>query len=262
MPSVVTARLGRTAVVTLNRPEVLNAFTPAMIRELHEVLDDAAADHDVGAILLTGAGRGFCAGMDLGAAALDDGAADVGAAIRGHMETQLNPLVLWLSDSPVPVVVAVNGVAAGGGVGLALAGDIVVAARSARFVQTFTPKLGLVPDTGCTWLLPHLAGRARARGLALLGEPLSAEDAEACGVIWSCVDDDDLLDLAHDIAGRLAAGPSDAIRRTRKLLDRAPTASLADQLAAEAVANGHLVAQPDFAAGVAAFRQGRNREGH
>src|SRR5581483_6561063 len=176
------------SVLTLNRPEKLNAFTTELHQQLAAALDAAAADDGVRAVLLTGAGRGFCAGQDLQARALamaDGRPFDGGGAI----EAWYNPLVRRLRRMQKPVVCAVNGVAAGAGANLALACDIVLAARSATFIQAFS-RLGLIPDCGGTWLLPRLAGPARARALAILAEPLPAERAAEWGLIWQAVDDD------------------------------------------------------------------------
>src|SRR4051812_46826038 len=173
---------GAVRTLVLNRPAALNSFTAEMHRELRAALDAAAADAEVRAVVITGAGRGFCAGQDLNDPAMapaEDGRVDVGAVI----EATYKPLALRIQSMPVPVVAAVNGVAAGAGANLALLCDLVVAARSASFIQAFS-KIGLVPDCGGTWLLPRLVGRPRAMGLALLGDKLPAEEARAAGLIW------------------------------------------------------------------------------
>lgn len=257
MESVRTEVRDGVAEVTLCRPERLNAFDEAMLDGLASAIAAADADGRVGAILLTGEGRGFCAGMDLTTATPPADGTSLGTAIRREIEQRLNPVVLALVGSRVPVVTAVNGVAAGGGMGLALCGDVVLAARSASFVQVFAPRLGIAPDTGSTWHLGRLLGRARARGLALLGDRLDAETAERWGLVWRVVDDADLMDEARATAARLARGSTEALRWTRRLLDEAPTATLPDQLAREAEANGELVDGPDFLEGVVAFLEKR-----
>ncbi len=198
------------ARITLNRPDRLNSFTAAMHGELAAVLDEVERREDLRAVLLTGAGRGFCAGQDLSdpAVAAGDGPVDLGDTV----ERFYAPLVRRLAALPRPVVCAVNGVAAGAGANLALSCDVVLAARSARFIQSFAG-IGLVPDTGGTWVLPRLVGQARALGLALTGEPLGAEQAERWGLIWRCVADEALADEAGALAARLAVRADPRPRR-------------------------------------------------
>ena len=241
-------------VITLNRPDKLNAFSADMHRELRRVLDEAANDQGCRALLLTGAGRGFCAGQDLSERVMGAGAApvDLGETIGAHY----NPLVRRLRSLPFPLVVAVNGVAAGAGANIALAGDIVVAARSARFIQSFA-KIGLVPDSGGTWHLPHLVGAARARGLALLGEPLGAELAEQWGLIWKVFDDSALLREAHALCARLAQGPTRGLVLTRQALDAASANSLDQQLDLERDLQREIGKGSDYAEGVKAFLEKR-----
>src|SRR5207237_1797576 len=200
--------------ITLNRPERLNALTVEMAAALNAALDEAAADEDCRALLLTGAGRGFCAGQDL-TAIVDAKPADL-----GHLLDHYHPLILKLRALPIPVVCAVNGVAAGAGANLALACDIVLAARSASFVEAFA-RIGLIPDCGGTWFLPRLVGTARARALALLAEPLSAETAAEWGLVWRMVEDDRLLPEAEALAARLASQASAALALTKRALDAA-----------------------------------------
>ena len=202
-------------VITLNRPQRLNAFNEAMHQALKRALADAEDDSDCRALLLTGAGRGFCAGQDLNDRLSKPGET---AVLGGALETYYNPLVRKLRALPFPVVAAVNGVAAGAGANIALACDIVLAARSASFVQAFA-KIGLVPDSGGTWFLPRLVGPARARGLALTGEPLSAEQAEAWGLIWKMNDDLVLMAEAHRLCIHFAAAPTVALALTKRVLD-------------------------------------------
>src|SRR5438128_11681535 len=182
-------------VITLNRPQRLNAFTEAMHQALRTALAEAEADTTCRALLLTGAGRGFCAGQDLNDRLSKAGETPV---LGGALEAYYNPLVRKLRSLPIPVVAAVNGVAAGAGCNVALACDIVLAARSANFVQSFA-QIGLIPDSGGTWILPRLIGPARARGLALTAEPLPAETAAAWGMIWKVVDDSALMAEAETL---------------------------------------------------------------
>jgi 2-(1,2-epoxy-1,2-dihydrophenyl)acetyl-CoA isomerase len=187
-------------MITLNRPQRLNAFNEAMHRALRHALAEAEDDADCRALLLTGSGRGFCAGQDLNDRLAKSGETQV---LGGALEAYYNPLIRKLRALPFPVIAAVNGIAAGAGANVALACDIVLAARSASFVQTFA-KIGLVPDCGGTWLLPRLVGPARARALAFTAEPLSAERAEAWGLIWKALDDAALMQEAHKLTHRRA----------------------------------------------------------
>lgn len=254
-PLVLVADAGPVRTLTLNRPAALNSFTGAMHAELREALDAAAADASVRALILTGAGRGFCAGQDLndpGMAPGADGKVDIGAVI----EANYKPLAQRIQAMPVPVIAAVNGVAAGAGANLALGCDLVVAARSASFIQAFS-KIGLIPDCGGTWLLPRLLGRGRALGLALTGEKLPADEAARIGLIWQCVDDSALMDTCMALATRLAAMPVKALAATRQALDAASQMSLDQALDLEARMQRELGRQDDFAEGVAAFQQKR-----
>ena len=214
------------ARLTLHRPDRLNAFTKEMHGELRHALDRVDADSGIRALLITGSGRGFCAGQDLTERGRVDPAnpPDFGSGL----EANYNPLILRLRALPIPVVCAVNGVAAGAGANFALAGDIVVAARSASFLQAFI-RIGLVPDCGGTWFLPRLAGNARAMAMALLGEPIPAATAAEWGLIWRCVDDDVLVRESEALAADLAARPT----RTIALLKQAFAASAGNTLAAQ-----------------------------
>jgi 2-(1,2-epoxy-1,2-dihydrophenyl)acetyl-CoA isomerase len=248
---VLVATAGAVRILTLNRPAALNSFTGAMHAQLLAALDAAAADAGVRALIVTGAGRGFCAGQDLNdpdMAAPDGAAPDVGAVI----ERRYVPLALRIRSMPVPVIAAVNGVAAGAGANFALGCDMVVAARSAGFIQAFS-KIGLIPDCGGTWLLTRLVGRARAIGLAMTGDKLSAEEAQRFGLIWQCVDDAALLDSAMALATKLAAMPSKALADTRRALDDAAMLDYAGALALEARLQRDLGRAHDYAEGVAAF---------
>jgi len=242
-----------TAVVTLDRPAVLNSIDAQMIADLRAVIAEVADDEGTRVLILTGAGRAFCAGADLSADGEREPGLSIGEAIYRSMDRGFNPLVRELAALTKPVVAAVNGVAAGGGVGLALAADIVVAARSAEFIQVFGPQLGLVPDMGCTYFLVRLLGRARARGLALLGERLTAEQAEHWGLIWKCVDDHQLLEEAQRIARRLAAGPRQCFGHIKRALDAAELHTLSEQLDVERDCQRVLGDTDDFREGVTAF---------
>ena len=244
------------ATLTLHRPDKLNAFSADMFREMRDALDRveaAAATGDVRVLVVTGAGRGFCAGADLAAiapAAL--GTSDLGLVL----ERDYNPFVLKLRSLPVPVLCAVNGVAAGAGASLALAGDVTIATRSASFVLAFA-RIGLVPDAGATWFLPQRIGKARALGLAMLGEKIDAATAESWGLIWACVDDADFPSTVDAYAKRLAAAPTRALVATRELIDRAQDHPLIDQLGAERAGQARMGLLPDFTEGVTAFREKR-----
>lgn len=243
-------RDGGVAAVTLNRPDRLNSFTAAMHGELAEALADAAESAEVRAVLLTGAGRGFCAGQDLADRAVAPGSAPVDLGVS--VERYYAPLIRRLTSMPKPVVCAVNGVAAGAGANIALACDVVLAARSARFIQSFA-NIGLIPDSGGTWVLPRLVGQARALGLALTGEPLSAEKAEAWGLIWRCVDDDALAGEARALAAKFAQGPTRGLAATKMLIRQSGLRTLDDELDLERDAMRELGASADYREGVAAF---------
>ena len=246
------------AHVTLNRPDRLNALNRGMITDLSAAAAAIDADRDLRAVVLTASGRAFCSGADLmGDDLLGDPQRSRGENIGAGLREYFNPMVNAWYQLRVPVVVAVNGVAAGAGVSLALVGDIVLAARSATFLQLFAPKLGLMPDLGSTFHLPRLVGTARAKGLALLGEALTAADAASWGLIWACVEDAALPAQAESIAKRFAAGPTQAFQRIKAAFNVEPPSTLAEQLAHEAVAQAELGDTQDFAEGVQAFRQKR-----
>lgn len=241
------------ARITLNRPDKLNAFNETMHLALRAALDRAAGDDSVRAVLLTGAGRGFCAGQDLG----DRDVSGNQELDLGHtLETYYNPLIRQLRALPLPVVCAVNGVAAGAGANIALACDLVLAARSANFIQAFC-RLGLVPDSGGTFSLPRLVGEARAKGLALLGEKLSAEQAEAWGLIWRAVDDDALLDEAGRLAGHLATQPTKGLGFIKQALQASLGNSLDQQLDLERDLQRQAGRSADYREGVRAFMEKR-----
>jgi 2-(1,2-epoxy-1,2-dihydrophenyl)acetyl-CoA isomerase len=240
--------------VTLNRPDKLNAFNPEMHKLLRGALEQALDDPGVRAVLLTGAGRGFCAGQDLSERTVSPEAAPIDLSVS--LGSNYNPLVRRLRALPKPIVCAVNGVAAGAGANVALACDIVIAARSASFVQSFA-KLGLVPDSGGTYFLPRLVGVARAMGLALLAERISAEDAERWGMIWKAVDDARLMEEAAAIAGRLAEGPTKGYGLIKKAMHASAGNSLDAQLELERDLQREAGFSEDYREGVAAFMQKR-----
>src|SRR4051812_23149356 len=215
MPSVLVSVDAGVLGITLNRPEKLNAFIPEMHQLLREALQRALDDAAIRSVLITGAGRGFCAGQDLSERDVSPGAAPIDLSVS--LGSNYNPLIRRMRALPKPIVCAVNGIAAGAGANIALACDLVLAGRSASFVQSFS-KLGLVPDAGGTYFLPRLVGTARAMGLALLGERLSAEEAESWGLIWKAIDDEDLLPEATELARRLAMGPTKGYGLAKKAL--------------------------------------------
>jgi 2-(1,2-epoxy-1,2-dihydrophenyl)acetyl-CoA isomerase len=240
-------------VITLNRPQRLNAFTEAMHQALKRALDEAEGDPDCRALLITGAGRGFCAGQDLNDRLSKAGETPV---LGGALEAYYNPLVRKLRALPFPVVAAVNGVAAGAGANIALACDIVLAAKSASFVQAFA-KIGLVPDSGGTWFLPRLIGPARARALALTGEPLPAEQAEAWGLIWKTFTDLELMSEAHKLCTHFASAPTLGLALIKRALDASWENDLDAQLDLEREFQREASLTPDYAEGVRAFLEKR-----
>jgi 2-(1,2-epoxy-1,2-dihydrophenyl)acetyl-CoA isomerase len=241
-------------IVTLDRPDKLNSFNEAMHAALRAALEEAADDAGTRALVLTGAGRAFCAGQDLSDRVMGEGGER--PELGDTLERTYNPLVRRLRTLPLPVVCAVNGVAAGAGANVALACDIILAGRSAKFLQAFA-RIGLIPDSGGTWTLPRLIGRARAMGLAMLAEPVTAEQAQAWGMIWRAVDDADLLREAEALAARLAAMPTGALVAIRQALDAAATNSLDAQLDLERDLQAGLGRGDDYAEGVRAFLEKR-----
>ena len=238
--------------ITLNRPDRLNALTAEMGGALLAALGEAERDPGCRVILLTGAGRGFCAGQDLTEVMPTEvGPPDLGLLLDGY-----NAVIRKLRVLPMPVVCAVNGVAAGAGANLALACDIVLAAKSASFIQAFA-KIGLIPDVGGTWALPRLVGAARARALAILAEPLPATRAAEWGLIWQMVDDDRLMPEAQALAARLAAQATIGIALTKRALDAAETNTLDAQLDLERDLQNEAARTPDYAEGVRAFVEKR-----
>ena len=240
-------------VITLNRPERLNAFNDAMHEALRDAIAQGEADESCRALLITGAGRGFCAGQDLSDRLLKPGEKPVP---RKSLEIYYNPLVRKLRALPFPVIAAVNGVAAGAGCNIALACDIVLAARSASFTQSFA-RIGLIPDSGGTWLLPRLVGEARARALALLAEPLPAEKAEQWGLVWKCVDDAALAGEARKLCEHFAAAPTQGLALIKRALDASAGNSFDAQLDLERDLQREANMTPDYAEGVRAFMEKR-----
>src|SRR5947208_4696907 len=239
------------ARITLNRPDRLNSFTSQM----HEELRDALADlGDARVVILTGAGRGFCAGQDLNdrVVASDEHPVDLGEAVQSCW----NPLIRTLTSLPQPVIARVNGVAAGAGANIALACDIVIAAKSAKFIQSFSA-IGLIPDSGGTWVLPRLVGQARALGLAITGEPLPAEKAAEWGMIWKAVDDDALDTEVDVIANKLASLPPLGLAAIKDMIRSSWQYSLDEELKRQAGAMRRLGFTEDYREGVAAFLEKR-----
>jgi 2-(1,2-epoxy-1,2-dihydrophenyl)acetyl-CoA isomerase len=244
---------GGVLTLTLNRPERLNAMSQELIGMIIEQLDRALAESEVRTVLITGTGRGFCAGADLagtgtGTTTGADGKPDLGVVI----ERLYNPMIRAIRNLPKPVIAAVNGVAAGGGANLALACDIVLAARSARFDQAFV-RIALLPDLGGTWFLPHAVGDARARALAMLGTSVPAEDAQRMGMIWQVVDESKLMAEATGLARRLASGPTLSYAAIKRAINAAATNTLDQQLDLERDSQRALGQSADFKEGVAAF---------
>jgi 2-(1,2-epoxy-1,2-dihydrophenyl)acetyl-CoA isomerase len=237
------------ARLTLNRPDKLNSFNVVMHTEAQHALGQLSAG-GARVLILTGAGRGFCAGQDLGDRAVAPGTQ--GIDLGESIEKYYKPLVLALTSLPMPVIAAVNGVAAGAGANIALACDLVIAARSASFVQAFS-KLGLVPDSGGTWVLPRLVGSARALGLTLLGNKLPAEQAAAWGMIWQCVEDAQLESTVQTLAQQFAAAPTRGLAATKAAIRGSWQHTLAQQLDVERDAQRELGRSADYAEGVAAF---------
>lgn len=249
-------RDGAVAVLRLNIPQRLNPLTMDLQRQLRQRLAHLRGDRSVRALVVTGVGKAFCVGADLGSMQATTGAS-LGQQTAEAMESLSNRLVQDLRELPFPVVSAVNGPCAGAGVGLALAADVVVASRSSYFLLPFVPRLGIVPDLGTTWFLERLVGRARASGLTLLGDRLPAQRAADWGLIWACVDDGDLPSEAMALAHRLAGLPAHAALEVRRVYDSAGSRGLVDQMRFEADRQRELIDRPEFAEGVQAFLRKR-----
>ncbi len=245
------------AQLTLNRPSTLNALNEEMFREIPLAINEATLA-GARALLITGAGRGFCSGADLvGRAFAPPVSESQREAVNRLNFEKVVTLVRTLNEAPMPVVCAINGVAAGGGVGIALGGDVILMARSARFVLTFVPKLGLVPDVGATWLMTRLVGRARTMAASLLGDAISAQDAERWGLVARLIDDDQLQAEALAICRRLADGPQTAVMGTRRLVDAAPQMPICSHILLERDEQVKLIGGREHVEGVTAFREKR-----
>jgi 2-(1,2-epoxy-1,2-dihydrophenyl)acetyl-CoA isomerase len=253
---ILFSEAGGVATLTLNRPGALNALTTELIAEMIEAVDRVRDEGTARVLLLTGAGRAFCSGADLAVGGATGGGQRDPIDAGGRLETHFNPLLERLFALPVPFVTAVNGPAAGAGCSFALAGDIVVASESAYFLQAFV-NIGLVPDVGSTWLLPRLAGKARAQGMMMLGEKIPAATALDWGMIWQVVPDAELMATATSLAARLAAGPTKSYALIRHGIRESLDASLTEALAIERRNQRSAGRSPDFAEGVAAFLQKR-----
>jgi len=251
MSMILSERQGSIAILTLNNPTKYNALGESIIKDLSEALDAVERQSDVRAIVLTGAGKGFCSGAQFGGDTFDRG-----ASIGSMMRKTVNPLIEKMRSLSIPIIVAVNGPAAGAGVGVALAGDIVIAARSARFILSFV-RLGAVLDAGTSVFLQRSIGSARARALSLLGEPLGAETAAQWGLIWKVVDDSDLLDEAMALAQKLADGPPVAIGLIKSQINSAWSAPLPSALDDEAAFQARAFVTEDLREGAAAFVEKR-----
>jgi 2-(1,2-epoxy-1,2-dihydrophenyl)acetyl-CoA isomerase len=249
--SIIVEHHGPVARITLNRPDRLNSFTAAMHEELKTAIDEIS---DARVVLLTGAGRGFCAGQDLNDRAVSSGGHPVDLGMT--VETSWNPLIRKITSLRQPVIARINGVAAGAGANVALACDMVIAARSAKFIQSFSA-IGLIPDSGGTWVLPRLVGQARAMGLALTGEPLSAEKAEEWGLIWKCVDDDALDSEVDAIAEKLASLPPLGLTAIKKMIRESWAHTLDQELNHQRDAMRRLGFSEDYREGVSAFLEKR-----
>lgn len=244
------------ATITLNRPDRLNSFTEAMHAELREAFATIKASPSVRCVLLTGNGRGFCAGQDLADATEQAAASGERIDLETAIADNYAPLVTTIMTLEMPVICAVNGVAAGAGANIALAADIVLAARSAAFIQAFC-KIGLIPDAGGTWTLPRLVGRSRAMALSLLGDKVSAEQAEQWGMIWRCIDDDVLMTEARKMAEHLAMQPTKGLALTKQAINASENNTLEQQLLLEGQLQGIAGQTSDFNEGVTAFLEKR-----
>jgi 2-(1,2-epoxy-1,2-dihydrophenyl)acetyl-CoA isomerase len=252
--TILLQRDNRVAKITLNRPDKLNSFNVQMHEELQNALDSIATDGETRCVLLTGAGRGFCAGQDLGdrAVSADDTRPDLGMSV----EKYYNPLIRRITNLPMPVICAINGVAAGAGASIAVACDIAIAARSASFILSFA-KVGLIPDSGSSWHFTRALGLPRAKALAMLGNKLPAEQAEQWGLIYQVVDNDVLQEEADKLAAHLATQPTEALGKIKKLLNGSFENNLNDQLERERLDMQHLGRSDDYREGVAAFMEKR-----
>lgn len=249
---------GSIATLTLNRPETLNSITDRLTKDTRDALAEVRRTKTARALIFTGAGRGFCAGAELNESlATGDGTRTAGQSLNASMRDHTNALIVDLNELPIPIVAAVNGVAAGAGVGFALAADITVAARSASFILPFCPKLGLIPDLGTTWHFPRRIGVARATALSLLGNKLNADLAAQWGLIWQCVDDDQLSAAALQLAHSLASAPAHIALELRRAMAQSQANTLEEQLDYERERQCVMIEKPSFKEGVRAFREKR-----
>ncbi|MFL2698275.1 MAG: enoyl-CoA hydratase/isomerase family protein [Gammaproteobacteria bacterium] len=246
-------------VLKLNRPEVLNAMNKDLILGLLDTFNEIKDDKKVRVVLITGNGRGFCAGADLadGGWEMKEGTSPGEGAFQ-TMDNAFNPLVRAITSINKPVITAINGIAAGGGVGLALSGDLVVASKSAKFKLVFGPQLGIISDVGSSWFVPNLIGRARANGMGLLGDDITAPQAKEWGLIWDYFEDDHLLEKSLEIAERLANGPIEGLKAVAKAHENALSVSLSDQLDYERDTQKIFLDRPEYREGVKAFIEKRN----
>ena len=256
---VLFERVGNVGVMTLNRPERLNALSGSMIEGAFGILTGTSAEHRVRAMVITGAGRGFCSGADL-SGGVDDGRLEDSAGVLGDsMKQGLNPLILAITEAPFPVIAAVNGPAAGAGVGIALAADFMIASQSMQLLLTFS-RIGMGLDAGTSWFLARQLGQRRAAAISMLVEPIDAEKALQWGLAWSVASDAELLPDALDLAKRLAAGPTLAFAAQKRQLRDAMEIPLAEALEREADVQDELIKSADLKEGIAAFREGRQAE--
>ena len=260
MPEAIQTDLSEKGVflISLNRPEVLNAMNKDLIMGLLETMNKINDDPKVRAVVITGKGRGFCAGADLANGGWpNDKNNSPGQAAAVNMEIGFNPLVKAITGGNKPVITAINGIAAGGGVGLALSGDLVLATESAKFKLVFGPQLGIIPDVGSSWFVPHLIGRARANGMGLLGEDIMAKKAKEWGLIWDYFPDDEFMDAVSDLAERIAKGPIAGLKAVVKAYDHALSTTLDKQLDYERDIQEIFLDREEFREGVKAFIEKR-----
>ena len=241
-------------ILTLNRPEVLNAMNKDLIMGLYEIFQEIDKEKDSRVIIITGEGRGFCSGADLANGGWPSEEGMTGGEIgANNMEIGFNPLIRLITSIDKPVITAINGMAAGGGVGLALSGDLVVASESAKFKLVFGPNLGIIPDVGASWFVPNLVGRARANGMGLLGDDISAKQAKEWGLIWDCYPDNQFMEETLKIANRLADGAIKGLKAVSKAHNKALSGTLSEQLDHERDTQRVLLDSQEFKEGVGAF---------
>ena len=260
MAEAIQTELSKSGVflIRLNRPEVLNSMNRDLIMGLLKTMNEVNDDPKVRVVVITGNGRGFCAGADLANGGWpNEKNNSPGEAAANNMEIGFNPLVRAITSADKPVITAINGIAAGGGVGLALSGDIVVAAESAKFKLVFGPQLGIISDVGSSWFVPHLIGRARANGMGLLGEDIGAKKAKEWGLIWDYYPNDEFMDSVSDLAERLANGPIEGLKAVVKAHDHALSTSLDKQLDYERDTQKIFLDRKEFREGVKAFIEKR-----